>query len=947
MKYTLIEDYFSTSIFQEIVQTYFDTVLGEILQKYPIIDAKGLFAKNDKVFKDDFDMPYHIHILNGLIPSLLIYEKHLIEKDWINRIETEFYIRTFILGYTFHDANKLLKINSLQDAIKELNKTIDEYASIKIFFPDFDKYKNDVYFLCLSDEDRTSVLANRYKIALSEIHVKETLALLCKFADSIASNQNLDSVNTFYKSISKSLSIISGINKVSISYVEINPNPYTLLSQNILQSARQVIALSGKKVFQSLRNGFVYFGEDLNETEIKKILLKATQVSSDIDHIQLTKIDYQECSFGFIGSINFTNEILSDITDKLGNKFWLLSPNGKAKIKNFNEFLELNTKLIEAYGLPIKINVKNDKLNLIIDKDNCDDEHIYFLKLFGLHKMQWLNARKNSKWKNDFNDWLKKDKELVAKIIISSTEEEPIEINTIKSLKKFLEGNVKKPNDLLKTYLNIIKTKSIIEEFDEIEIEEYLKKIENEIISTIEGHLTETNLSDIFFKRYFISKGNSQITTFDNFNPNIPEKKKMCLFTGGFGTNDYKDNIAFGLKATGFSNRTITSLNNKTSHISDLFLLENKLRNSKFSTPETNLLFYYDFFESTLDIDRDILKACVKAKDINAVIDGAIFFDKDTKFQYDINYNLNFSKLELFKKKKTDSSADCAFWLVRTHLLMTKKLAIRSYITGIMSPYIPHKEAFRYENAPRYIQQLGWDKVRLINVDSVLDEISLILTLGISQLKSNILKIAEGRNAYFTIYYLIKDDEDKKKVYDKLRKFINNNPKLFTNMTVTENLAELATNITMIGYNSSGSEETWLIRKALEYVRKEVKQGFGREDVIQKACGNIYKSIRLDEYVNVDAIKEFVTAVYDDLFVKEWKKKLPNLNREKDWIYQFAFLYKEKCAKKFDLISVKKIKDKLKDEGKELTEQNIRATLKGDKKENHSEKYINLILNKQ
>lgn len=48
------------------------------------------------------------------------------------------------------------------------------------------------------------------------------------------------------------------------------------------------------------------------------------------------------------------------------------------------------------------------------------------------------------------------------------------------------------------------------------------------------------------------------------------------------------------------------------------------------------------------------------------------------------------------------------------------------------------------------------------------------------------------------------------------------------------------------------------------------------------------------EYVNTDAIKEFATAVYDELFKKEWKGKLPNLNREKDWIYQFAFLYREK-----------------------------------------------------
>lgn len=948
MKYTLIENYFSTSLFQKIVQSYFDTVLCELLQKHSIIEAKGLFVKNDKVMKDDFDMPYHIHILNGLIPSLLIYEKYLIEKDWIKTKEAELYIRTFILGYTFHDANKLLNINGLQDAIKKLDKTIDQYSSITIFFPDFEKYKGVVYFLCLSDEDRTSVLANQYKITLSETHIKEVLALLCKFADSIASNQNFDSVGTLYKSISKSLSIISGINKVSISYVEINPNPYTLLSQNILQSARQVLAMSGKKVFQALRNGFVYFGEDINETEVRQIQLKATQVSSDIDPIGLTKIDAQKCSFGFIGSVNFTKEVLERIIDEYGDKFFALSPNGKDKVKDFSEFVEFNTKLIQVYDLPIKINVQNDKLYLNIDKESCEDWHLNFFKLYSLNKIQWLNAKQNTKWKDDFDEWQNKDMELISEIILNpDNEENKVPIANTLALKDYIEANTNSSSSLLKTYLNIIKTYSLIIEKDEDEIEDYIQKLENEIISSFIGEMKENNLVKVFFKRYFNFKGNNSINAFNNYNPVIPEKGKMCAFTGGIGLKEYKEEIAFSMKARGFSNRTITTLNNNTSHISDLYSEENILRISKFSTSsDSSLLIYCDFFETTLDIDREILKACVKAKNINAVIDGAVFLNKDTKFQYNIDYNLNFSKIESYKKKKADSSADSAFWLVRTHLMMVKELGVRSFVTGIMSPYIPHKEAFRYENAPRFVQQLGWDKVRLIEVDTVLEEISLVLTLGINQLKSNILKIAEGRNAYFTIYYLIKDDEDKKKVYDKLRKFINNNPKLFTGMTVTEKLAELATKITMIGYSSSGSEETWLIRKALEHVRKEVKQGFGREDVIQKICGNIYKTMRLD-YVNTDAIKEFATAVYDELFIKEWKGKLPNLNREKDWIYQFAFLYREKSLEKIDHLTANKIKNELAISNTPLTRENIMSYLKKDKKEKYADKYINLILNNQ
>ncbi|MBP1617421.1 MAG: hypothetical protein H6Q14_1248 [Bacteroidetes bacterium] len=938
MKYALIEEYFETQVFQDITQLYFDTVLQDILKMHPITEAKGLFVRNNKVLKDDYDMPYHIHILNGLIPSLLIYEKYLIEKKWIEKDEAKLYIKTFILGYTFHDANKLLHIDSLKDAITALEEKINLYGSIPLFFPEFDKHKGDVYFLCLSDEDRTCVLANNYKITLSELHIKEVLAMLCKFSDSIASNQNFDSVESFYKSISKSLSIISEINNIPISYVEVNHNPYTLLSQNILQSARQVLAQSGKKVFQSLRNGFVYFGEDLTEDEMKKIQSKTLQVSEDINPIGLTKIDAQKCSFGFLGSIEFSNEVLDNIIEEKTNSFFALSPNGKDKVSDFTSFVDLNKRLIEIFELPVKINIQNDKLYLNVNKESCNELNSTFLKLFCLSKIQWLNVNMKKEWKADFEKWQNKNESLPSNIILQrDNQHEPFSITNTVDLKKFIEANTKSSSSLFKTYLSVLKAYSIMTENDEDEIEEYVNEIKNDIIKTFTGEgeeQKENTVIKIFFQRYFNFRGNNAINAFDGYKPVIPEKGKMCAFTGSIGLKEYKEDVAFSMKARGFSNRTITSLNNTTSHISDLYSEENKLRKSKFSNADANILIYSDFFETTLDIDRDILSASVKAKNIKVLEDESILFDKNAKFQYNL-FNLNFDKL--------GSSIEANFYFIRKNLLLTKELGLRTLVTGIMSPYLPHKEAFRFENAPRVFQLLGWDNVRLTNIDNILEEISLVLTLGSSRLDANLLKLSENRNSYFTLYYLLKDD-DKKKVYDKLRKFINNNYKLFTSMTVTENLAELATKITYIGYNSSGSEETWLIRKALEFIRKEVKQGFEREDVIQRTCGNIYKTMRL-EYVNAEAIKEFATAVYDELFKIEWKGKLPNLNREKDWIYQFAFLYREKSLEKLDNLTANKIKEELIKNNTELTRENILAHLKKDTKEKYADKYINLILN--
>ncbi|MBK5261551.1 MAG: hypothetical protein JJE17_03125 [Peptostreptococcaceae bacterium] len=58
MEYKLIEQYFDTEIFQNITQLYFDTVLQDLLVRYPITEAKGLFVIDDKVRKDDYALPY-------------------------------------------------------------------------------------------------------------------------------------------------------------------------------------------------------------------------------------------------------------------------------------------------------------------------------------------------------------------------------------------------------------------------------------------------------------------------------------------------------------------------------------------------------------------------------------------------------------------------------------------------------------------------------------------------------------------------------------------------------------------------------------------------------------------------------------------------------------------------------------------------------------------------
>ena len=900
MKYQLIENYFETALFQGVVRDYFDTVLGNIIAKNAIISAKGLFMVDGEQKRDYYDMPYHVHILNGLIPALLVYEHYMLEHGYVNDREAALYLKVFMLGFTFHDANKLLNTQAesnksdLEVAVAALDSYVDQWQ-VDAFFSEFEHYKSNIYYLALATENATWATAEDYPITLgNRDEIRMTQRELCHLADGLASiqNESLESIEALHDAVSHRVGRIAKIAPLRVSYVKIRPNPYTLLSQNLLQVARQVLATSGKKVVYATRGGFVFWGEEVSQNEyeaIRKAYLKGS--AEDIKFRELTKIDAQKCKFGFIGSTPFTKHILSEITDKLGDKFLSLSPNGSEGISDFDGFVSLTEQLIEVYDLPVECDLKNDRLVLRYYEHIVEEYDEYFKTLFNLHKIQWLNSKENEFWRLDFDDWQKGERPLPAPIQFDCASGH-VDLQTAQELLTFIRERVKMTNALYKTYLNFVKTCHVLQEEEDIEV--YIAMLQEHIIDHFEPKETGGNVKDMLFDRYFECPGQVNLQFLKQYAPSVPPKKAMCAFTGGVGEVAYKAEVAFAMKARGFSNRTVTNLNNHTSYISSLFSEENKLRASLFRVSEANFVLYYDFFEANLDIEKDIIKGCIKAKDeMKLLEDGKVALDKNSKFDYNL-YNLEFIKL--------DPKVAPTFFLVRKCLRIARELGVRTYISGIMTPYTPHKAVFHFENAPQFLKLLGWDSVRLIHVNEVLDEIRLVLTFGKGGIESNLLKIARSRRAYFTLYYLLGAD-DQKKVYNSFINFYTKYKQKFGSMTVTEKLAELAVKID-IGYKTA-AEETWLIRTAMDFLRKYHKQGSSREDIIQKTNGEIYRKLRMDK-PDTEAIEAFSTAVYDQLFMQDWQGKIPAVNVEKDWIYQFAFLFREQSLIKIRTLKAKK-----------------------------------------
>ena len=144
------------------------------------------------------------------------------------------------------------------------------------------------------------------------------------------------------------------------------------------------------------------------------------------------------------------------------------------------------------------------------------------------------------------------------------------------------------------------------------------------------------------------------------------------------------------------------------------------------------------------------------------------------------------------------------------------------------------------------------------------------------------------------------NEKEKTLIYNLLKNFIKEYPLKIKGMTVIEKLVELALPIEVIRSDSSGSQQTWLIRTAIDMLREYAKQTDNDYDIIQKICGRINHLTHLEKYSpSTEEIKAFAEGVYFLLYVKEWKKQMPIRNAQKDWIYQFGFVYKVRSDKYF------------------------------------------------
>ena len=215
-------DYFQTRLMNQLTALYQITLLSSLVKHYILTSAKGSTR-----FPKYPDMPYHIHILNGLYPALLLLEQRF-EKEKISESEElEAYLKCLVVGFTLHDINKLVDIPDLDQAVAQKLSQVCHELDVKVFFPEWQDYQNEIEFLILGTENRTASFAFSKPIREWNFF-NDTLRPACHFADSIASITDFESVSDFYDRICSIRFNNRRLDeKWKLSFVEVNDNIYT------------------------------------------------------------------------------------------------------------------------------------------------------------------------------------------------------------------------------------------------------------------------------------------------------------------------------------------------------------------------------------------------------------------------------------------------------------------------------------------------------------------------------------------------------------------------------------------------------------------------------------------------------------------------------------------------------------------------------------------------
>ncbi len=822
-------------MFTSTVKGYFQNIFPKIFERYSTTSAKGGTG-----FEEYSDMSYPMHILNGILPSMLYLEQKLLKNEHISELvgkedsDIKMLIKCTLLGITLHDINKLVGKSNLRESLENLDEILHE---LRLELSE--EEKNIIRYLIVGTEDRT-----RYTIPDSELPKRRNLDRIIKdylleaihLADSISLPPE-ESFSYTFRLLQKKLQ--SYFSEVHAFYF--HNSPYEVLSRYLL--IKLITRIEGKILLISPK-GFIWIGKSLNMDDIEDIL---HELETEYQNLLLDQLD----SF-----------LICDWQKAQLDIFRYVTPTKDfVKIKLIPMLLERKRDLILYRGLPSD---KEERENIIKEIEKLEaNGKLDVMLIFKLILTLTANNANVKKLKKE------KEKKFYPEI-------KAVKSPVLRNVRKIIVATKEFNGDIDELYNVLVEL--LVENYKEETINI------NEVLKTVVSYAYLDN-SPIFGIKI----------------QNVGDKQNICSICGAEAGIMAKEGVAFGFAPRGFTNRTIVSIKNTERKICQICLAEVMLRKLIFSRSKDLYAVYID----ACDYTTPILNAERVAEKIEGQINGLRALSNDIFNSYRVVYGYPFKDSKnvmipfLMAHLQTGKEAD---FLRRFYelLVFASNTGFKVYLTYALNPDRIKKESFVLDYAPKSIKTLGWDRVRIDKLQYVRNEFEILMNLakavGGRRWQNEFVRLLNDYStsplAFF--YYLYRLDnpfsftnknQDKiQLVYERIGGKI---------MGVIEKLADKASEIEWSGYTTS--KQTWMIRKAFDTLKIGVQRKLDREDIIALMAGIINKKIKFPKR---DEIEDFCRTVYEELYEKTWKGKIPSKTELRYWIYAVAFEYAKKSEEK-------------------------------------------------
>jgi hypothetical protein len=835
--------------------------LAYILANYPVKAAKG-----GSKYPEWSDQTYFTHVLNGCIIGGRALEATTRATD---QEQGRYLIRLFFAGVTMHDANKLFApgkeaalnlASTVSEHLPEIASIVGSYLS-KMDDPSEkrspDVWVNDLKYLILSAEEGTRDQANLLKTSVAR-PVLQSLGEYIKLSDQVGGIKASDSL-LIYRELARLLEK----NGTTVHILRFTDIPQTVLRLRIGKAVTKVLNREGRLICK-LPDAVIYSGETIENRVLEETAEYLSKEQDPLDDENLEHAlrrsppTHNKLSFGFARQMPVSSKVLDRYIDIHNVRIILWSG---------EEWRRAHADLPEVMrkdGVLMK-SIEGGSPRFVLDwpedtEDASDSDLRERRNIAKLVCVKRIHLALTSGAASEV------ETKYLAERGLLNPSVDKIQMDTLLS---FAFAALHKA-ELPQIYESILK-----ETANELE-KQNAQKISTDMLQFVRSVLVPNALADV--------------------DAELPSKGEMCIQCGRKGAEPLEASLAFGIKATCGGGRKISCLkygDRVNGRLCALCRMENEARKDLFGNIGDGIAIQVSLGDYLSPINLKYVLKVLKEKDPSIDTEnGIIRLSQAESFQLDY-HTLLFIEKPSNKKDEFRRFRDSIAFVMRT--------GFKVRITPLFSAEHIFKPMFAWENAPSWVKALGWDEIRIDELEDVRKECDLInrvAQLGRSkQALTHVLvsRARHPRSIYNIIYrFLVNKGSLRNLSGPELKELIQWYTEKYSievNKLAMDRVVEAACDI-VYSNPESNNDHRWMMQTALDVFERS--KHLPKDDRVQRAAGRLWESAKRRNDRSGKKVQMACMAFAQELanlLDEEYPKGLPSTEVKRDLIAQFAIMY--------------------------------------------------------